>query len=220
LFQCVGGDGPIEFVPIDFTQAGDGFEPRHYGLEALLSAIGQVAPASIVTTLAELRTAGADRAARHAHPRILGYAFVAAAVDSVPIAGAIAVPGVQAKLLHTLAEIYGVPWDRRTMTAFAGCLGAGVITRLLATFGVREVVKLVPVYGQTAGAAVAAAASFSTTYALGKAAGYFLARARLGESDPAGVAAAYKRALETALGMARERGLFSAGAKGGDHAPR
>ena len=34
----------------------------------------------------------------------------------------------------------------------------------------RQLVKLIPVYGQTAGAAAAAAASFAATYALGKAA--------------------------------------------------
>ena len=47
-------------------------------------------------------------------------------------------------------------------------------------FGVRQLVKLIPVYGQTAGAAAAAAASFATTYAMGKAASYFLIRRRQG----------------------------------------
>jgi len=57
----------------------------------------------------------------------------------------------------------------------------------------------VPVYGQTAGALAASAASFATTFALGKAACYFLARRRIGESDMKGVAETYSAALADAL---------------------
>ena len=208
MLDGVGGNGPIEYVPIDFTLPEDGFEPRFYGLDALLDGIGRVAPAGIAATVSELRWAASDRTARIAHPRILGYAAAAAAVDVVPVAGVVAVPGVQAQLLRVLAGIYGVAWDRQTLTTFASCLGAGVLARLIATFGIREAAKLIPVYGQTAGAAAAAVASFSTTYALGKAAGYFLERRRRGEaSDPAGVADTYKQALAAALALARERGV-------------
>ena len=208
MLDGVGGNGPIEYVPIDFTLPEDGFEPRFYGLDALLDGIGRVAPAGIAATVRELRWAASDRTARIAHPRILGYAAAAAAVDVVPVAGVVAVPGVQAQLLRVMAGIYGVAWDRQTLTTFASCLGAGVLARLIATFGIREAAKLIPVYGQTAGAAAAAVASFSTTYALGKAAGYFLERRRRGEaSDPAGVADTYKQALAAALALARERGV-------------
>lgn len=208
LFDGVGGNGPIEYVPIDFTLPEDGLEPRLYGLEALLDGIGRVAPAGIAATVSELRTAASDRAARIAHPRILGYAAAAGAVDVVPVAGMVAVPGVQAQLLRVLAGIYGVAWDRQTLATFASCLGAGALARLLALFGIRQAAKLIPVYGQTAGAAAAAVASFSTTYALGKAAGYFLDRRRRGEtSDPAGVAETYRQALAAALTLARERGV-------------
>ena len=208
MLDGVGGSGPTEYVPIDFTLPEDGFEPRFYGLDALLDGIGRVAPAGIAATVRELRWAASDRTARIAHPRILGYAAAAAAVDVVPVAGVVAVPGVQAQLLRVMAGIYGVAWDRQTLTTFASCLGAGVLARLIATFGIREAAKLIPVYGQTAGAAAAAVASFSTTYALGKAAGYFLERRRRGEaSDPAGVADTYKQALAAALALARERGV-------------
>jgi hypothetical protein len=49
--------------------------------------------------------------------------------------------------------------------------------------------------------------SFATTYALGKAACYFLGNRRIGASDPKGVAQAYKDALASALRLARERGF-------------
>jgi uncharacterized protein (DUF697 family) len=86
-------------------------------------------------------------------------------------------------------------------------LGATTLVRIASGFGARELAKLVPVYGQTAGAAAAAIMSFATTYALGKAACYFLSRRTIGASDPDGVAQAYKDALKSALCLARERGF-------------
>ena len=71
----------------------------------------------------------------------------------------------------------GCSWDKRDYAEFAGALGTGTLVRAASTFGVRQLVKLIPVYGQTAGAAAAAAASFAATYAMGKAASYFLAGA-------------------------------------------
>lgn len=201
------GTGPILFVPIDFTRPDDGFEPRFYGLEALLVAVTEVAPHSIGAMVKEMRASSRERAARQANPLILGHAAAAAAADIVPVAGAIAVPGVQARLLHTLAAQRGVEWDRRALTEFGGCLGASILTRLAAGFGIRQLAKLVPVYGQTLGSAAAAATSFATTYALGKAALVFLSRREHGEHDPEAVARAYREALEKAFGLARERGI-------------
>lgn len=201
MLGCIPGSGPLRFVPIDFTKEGDGLEPRDYGLESLLEAIGEAAPEGLSATLRLLHARGLDRIAQQASPHILSYARIAAAVDAVPVAGAIAVPGVQAKLLHTLAGLYGVAWDARTLREFAACLGGGIAARLLASFGIRQIAKLVPGYGQTAGAAVAAASSYATTYALGKAAVLFLSRRKSGEHDPAAVASAYRFALKSALSV-------------------
>jgi uncharacterized protein (DUF697 family) len=209
----IGGTGPVLFAPVDLTRADDGFDPRHYGLDALLAAIAEAAPASIAATLDQLASTAADRIVARDNPLILGHAAAAAAADLVPVAGAVAVPGVQAKLLHALALRHGVEWDRRAMAEFGACLGAGVLSRLAAQFGIRQLVKLVPVYGQSVGAAAAAATSFATTYALGRAALEFLKRRKRGESDPDAVAAAYRESLAKAFGMARERGL-GAGAPG------
>ena len=62
-------------------------------------------------------------------------------------------------------------------------LGTGTLVRVASSFGVRQLVKLIPVYGQTAGAAAAAAASFAATYAMGKAAVYFMAMRKKGETS-------------------------------------
>ena len=65
LFEAVGGSGPMHFVPIDFTQAEDGFEPRYYGFESLLDALAGALPASVATTLRQLQASGLDLSLIH-----------------------------------------------------------------------------------------------------------------------------------------------------------
>ncbi len=203
LFEGLPGNGLCIFVPIDFTLPEDGFEPKEYGLPALLDALTLAAPAGLVAALKDANAKTGDTLANEAHPHIVGYATAAAAADAVPVAGAIAVPVVQSKMLHSLARIYGVSWNRKALTEFAACLGIGAISRLAAGFGFRELAKLIPVYGQTAGAAAAAATSFATTFAIGKAACYFLALHRAGGRDPKGVSEAYAAALAQAFRFRR-----------------
>lgn len=192
------GSGAIEFVPIDFTRPGDGLQPQHYGLSAMQDALLRVAPAAIAAALGPDRGLHGARA-RRARSHILGYAAAAAAADVLPIAGVVAVPGLQAKMLHSIASIYGTAWDRRMFGEFTAALGTGVVVRTLTTFGVRELAKLVPIYGQTAGAAAAAAMSFATTYALGVAAVYFLGERERGSTSSTGVVDAYRQALRDAF---------------------
>ena len=206
LFSGLPGNGPVLFVPIDFTQPGDGFEPTDYGLPELLQALKTAAPAGVVAALKDTNARSDDWLAKEAHPHIMGYAAAAAAADAVPVAGAVAVPVVQSKLLHSLGHIYGVEWNRKALGEFAACLGAGAVSRMVAGFGLRELAKLIPVYGQTAGAAAAAATSFATTFAIGKAACYFLAQHRAGNTDPQGVAKTYSAALSEAFRLRKARG--------------
>lgn len=214
LFAGMPGRAPVAFVPIDFTLAADGYTPQFFGLDAFKAAIAAAAPAAVAGALDMLGSDADDAREARAHPQIVGYAMAAAAADLVPVAGLVAVPGVQAKLLHTLGGIYGVAWDRRTMTEFAGALGTSVLLRYASGFGLRQLTKLIPVYGQTAGAAAAATVSFGTTFALGKAACYFLRRRRAGVIDKPGVARVYAEELQRAFGLARERGLDGNGPAG------
>ena len=115
-------------------------------------------------------------------------------------------------MLRQLAKLYGARWDKRAYAEFAGALGTGTLIRVASTFGVRQLVKLIPVYGQTAGAAAAAAASFAATYAMGKAASYFLAMRQQGRKSEE-VASVYQAALREAFHLAKERDL-GAGATG------
>ena len=84
---------------------------------------------------------------------MLGYASAAAAVDAFPAIGLVGVPTIQGKLLHALAARYGYDWDKGVTRDFLTALGTSFVYRYLVSFLAREAGKLVPVYGQTAGAA-------------------------------------------------------------------
>jgi uncharacterized protein (DUF697 family) len=203
-FKKLPGTSGLAFVPIDFTQPGDGFEPTDYGREALVSALIAAAPVAVALALAELPGAPGRTDTRKANAHILGFAVAAGASDAMPVAGVVAVPMVQAAMLRQLAKLHGMQWDRRTYAEFLGALGASTLVRTASTFGIRQLVKLVPGYGQTVGAAAAAAASFATTYAVGKAATYFLERRRRGESAEQ-VASVYRETLQNAFRLAKNR---------------
>jgi uncharacterized protein (DUF697 family)/predicted GTPase len=206
LFRASLGRGEPHFVPIDFTRPEDFLEPEAYGREALLETLIAAAPAAVAVALAELPGSDADRSAERFNAHILGFALAAGASDAVPLAGVVAVPVVQAAMLRQLAKLHGVRWDKRAYAEFAAALGAGTLVRTASSFGLRQLIKLIPVYGQTAGAAAAAAASFAATYAMGKAANYFLTRRRQG-AQAAEVTAVYRKALSEAFRLAKARAI-------------
>ena len=128
------------------------------------------------------REAG-EEAARFAtlRPLVLWYAGAAGASDAAPILGAIGVPALQGAMLHALARRYGLEWTRARIALFASALGSGALLHFALWHGLRQGAKLVPVVGQTLGAATAATASFAATYALGRAAAAWLYRNARGE---------------------------------------
>lgn len=178
-FGALPGEIPVRWVPIDLTLPEDGFDPPDYGLDALWQAIDGV---SSLRLQALLRSdAGVrDAYARSAHPHIVGYAIAAAGVGALPLVDLVGVPAIQAKMLQSLAALYGQDWDRRAILEFLGLLGTGIGVAYAARSAGRAVVKLIPVWGQTAGAVWGATASGATTYALGKAAGFHFNRRRRG----------------------------------------
>jgi uncharacterized protein (DUF697 family) len=198
------GSGPVRFVPIDLTRPDDGFDPPDYGREALIDTLVALAPSAVTVALRELPgvEGAADERAVNAH--ILGFAAAAGASDALPVAGVVTVPVLQAAMLRKLAQLYDISWDRRGYAEFIAALGTGTLLRTASTFGVRQLVKLVPGYGQTIGATAAAAASFAATYAIGKAASYYLAQRRRGAAA-ADVATVYRDALRNAFRMAQHR---------------
>ena len=204
LFEGLPGRGPVRFVAVDLTRPSDGFTPADYGRDALIDTLVDVAPGAVKVAVKELSGSPWDAEAHAANPYILGFAAAAGASDALPIAGIVTVPVLQAAMLRRIAQIHKVPWDRRSYTEFLAALGAGTLVRTASTFGIRQLVKLVPVYGQTVGAATAAAASFAATYAIGKAASYYLAHRKRGLAAD-DLASVYRDALRDAFGLAQQR---------------
>ncbi|SNT40118.1 YcjF family protein [Tropicimonas sediminicola] len=146
------------------------------GLDALRGQLLDALPAAGLL-LEKSRAGDAEYLEFQKHKRcVLSYASVALTSDLAPVVGFVAVPTTQLKMLHAMGLRYGVKWDRKVGAAFLSTMGLSVGARYATNFGLRELAKLIPVYGQTVGAATAGAISFATTYALGRAAAYFLYR--------------------------------------------
>ncbi|MEH6451489.1 MAG: GTPase [Psychromonas sp.] len=112
---------------------------------------------------------------------VLWYAGSASASDLIPGVGLVSVPAIQAKMLHALANQYGVEWNKRTFSELIGTLGSGFALQYSVKLGARQLIKFIPVYGQTVGAVAAAAMSFGTTYGLGRTACYYFYHKSKGE---------------------------------------
>jgi uncharacterized protein (DUF697 family)/energy-coupling factor transporter ATP-binding protein EcfA2 len=167
--------------------------------EAVVKALLQVLPgAALALTRQEVRTAEQEAFAG-VRGRVLFWAGLAGSTDVAPVVGLVSVPAAQIGMLNDLGTRYGVDWSAGTRAAFAGALGAGLAMRMGAGFGLRQLGKLVPVYGQTVGAAAAGGLSFATTFALGRAAAYFLHHRAAGEEmSVEDLRAVYARALTRA----------------------
>jgi uncharacterized protein (DUF697 family) len=189
------GIAPAYWAPIDLTLPDDDFEPAYYGLEALWAAVEAVSALGLQAMLrgdAGIR----DVYERAAHPHIVGHALAAAGVGALPLVDLIGVPAVQAKLLHSLAILYGQNWDGRAISEFLGLLGAGIGVGYVARTVGRELIKFIPWWGQTVGVIWGATTSGATTYALGKAAGYyFSSRQQARPMDAATLRRVYAEAL-------------------------
>jgi uncharacterized protein (DUF697 family) len=160
----VFGEFEPRFVPVDFTLPEDGFEPEHYGLDALWEAIEDAVPLGLRGMLQdarEIRRPLRDIYFRTAHPHVLSYAAAAGAAAAVPIP-LIDIPlclAIQSKLFHTVASIYGQEVSAARIGEILSAIGIGVAARL----GGREVFKLIP----GVGSAVAALFAAASTYGLG-----------------------------------------------------
>ncbi len=203
--QQIPGFAPVRWVAVDLTLPDDGFDPPDYGLEALWQAIESLTSLGLQHQLKgdkELH----DLYARTAHQHIVGYALTAAGLGALPAVDLVAVSAVQAKLLHSLAVLYGQQWDRNTITEFLGLIGAGIASSYLTRWLSRAVVKIIPFWGQTVGALWGASSSGATTYALGKAAIYFFVRRRNGLNvDADTLRGIYAHELERGAAMLKQR---------------
>ncbi len=203
--QQLAGSAPVSWVAVDLTLPEDGFEPVNYGLEELWQAIETASSFGLQSLLSGDKEIH-DLYARTAHQQIISYSYTAAGLGALPIVDLVAVSATQAKLLHSLAVIYGQQWDKQTITEFLGLVGAGMATGYLTRMIGRAVTKVIPVWGQTVGAVWGASSSGATTYALGKASVYFFEQRKDGlHVDQETLRKIYADAFENGAAILRKR---------------
>jgi uncharacterized protein (DUF697 family) len=154
-------------VPVDITPPEEGFREPDYGGEALKQALVEVLPAAYRQTFLTVEEANRslrDLYARHATPYITFYSLLATTAGAIPLpwVDLLILPGIQTRMIHHVARLYGQPFKAQHFGELAGALGLGMLVRQ----GIRELMKFIPYVGSVAGGALAGA----STFALGKAA--------------------------------------------------
>ncbi len=207
LFDGLRGPPP-RFVPIDFTLTEDGLPPADYGLEQLWQVLEEVGPAAFEALHRASADAESDRTRAKSRPLIYGYGATAAGAGAVPIplVGLGGLAGVITLMLRGLAVRYDVAWTPATFAQFSGAVGGGALVWWTLRYGLREMLKLIPVAGTVAAGALNAAAGFAVTVAIGEAACVWLAYQRRGLDAPtAEVRRAFAEGLAAGLKQAKER---------------
>jgi uncharacterized protein (DUF697 family) len=185
LFGGLRGPPP-RFVPIDFTVPEDGFPPHDFGLEMFWRVLEEAGPAAFEALHRARAEAESDRIRAKSRALIYGYGAAAAGAGAVPvpIVGVGGLAGILAIALRTLAARYGVAWTPGTFAQFSGAVGGGALAWWILRYGLREILKLIPVVGTAAAGALNAAAAFAVTVGIGEAACVWLAYRRRGLTAP------------------------------------
>ncbi|MGL6258693.1 YcjF family protein [Vibrio sp. WXL210] len=169
--------GPIVSQTVDFI--GDQHGP--YNLEPLIDKLSEILPMVALLASEQNHRNLEEQNFAHLEKEVLWYAGGASGSDLVPAVGLVSVPALQAKMLHSLANQYGLEWSKRMFSEFIAALGTSVALQYSIKLASRQVIKLIPGYGQTVGAVSAAVMSFATTYGLGRAACYYFYHLREGK---------------------------------------
>jgi len=205
-FADLPGSAPVRFVPIDFTQPGDGFSDLGYGASALEGAIVELAPGALSARLRELADGGNNEINSAVFAAILSWSFIAGAGGLIPVpfvdAGVITV--AIAGLLRALARFYKIELTAQVFAAFGSSLGSGVLISWLARYAGREALKLIPFVGTPAGMALSSAAAFAFVFAIGHAASTYFGYLKRGEAVPEdAIKDAFQRAIEEGFKRAK-----------------
>jgi uncharacterized protein (DUF697 family)/predicted GTPase len=185
-----------DIVPIDLTRPEEGYADQHYGGPVLRQSILDHLPKAFRQTLLALDEAThefRDAALKRAMPLVLSYSTLAAGAGAIPVpfVDLLLIPGIQAKMVHALADAYGQPMTTERFWEIASSIGTGVVARQAA----RETAKFIPGIGVAAGAALA----WGLTYALGRAFCQYFQSIREGHvPDPAQL----KQLFEAEMGRA------------------
>ena len=157
-------------MPIDFTMPEDGFSPQDYGLEMLWRVLEEAGPRAFEALHRARAEAENDRIRAKVRPLIYGYGAAAAGAGAVPvpIVGVGGLAGIIAMTLRALAARYEVAWTPRTFAQFSGAVGGGALAWWTLRYGLREMLKLIPLVGTVAASALNAAAAFAVTVGIGE----------------------------------------------------
>lgn len=185
-----------DIVPIDLTRPEEGYNDPDYGGPELRQSILDHLPKAYRQTLLALDATThefRDAALKRAMPLVLSYSTLAAGAGAIPVpfVDLLLIPGIQAKMAHALADVYGQPMSTQRFWEIASAVGSGVVARQAA----REAAKFIPGIGVAAGAALA----WGLTFALGRAFCQYFQSIREGHvPDPAQL----KQLFEAELGRA------------------
>ncbi|HEX5269824.1 MAG TPA: DUF697 domain-containing protein, partial [Gemmataceae bacterium] len=104
------------------------------------------------------------------------YSLLATTAGAIPVpwVDLLILPGIQTRMVHHVARLYGQPMKAQHFGELAGALGLGMIVRQ----GIRELMKFIPYVGSVAGGALAGA----STFALGKAACFYYSGVQQGHA--------------------------------------
>lgn len=104
-----------------------------------------------------------------AHACFKNYTMGALAVGFVPVplADMAALTAIQLKMVHSLANIYDVPFSKNIVKSIIGSMVGGSVAVTLA-LPVASLVKLIPIIGQSSGIISTSAIGAASTYAVGK----------------------------------------------------
>jgi uncharacterized protein (DUF697 family) len=199
---------PPRFVPLDFTLPEDGLPPQDFGLETLWRALEATGPLAFEALHRARADRDSDRMRAKARPLIYGHAAAAAGAGAIPVplVGVGGLASVLGLMLRTLAVRYEVVWTRGAFAQFTGAIGGGAFLWWGLRYGVREIVKLVPVIGAAAVGAFNAAAAFAVTVGMGEAACVWLGYQRRGQTAPnEEVRRAFAQGLSAGLRQAERR---------------
>ena len=183
----------VDAVAVDFELVGGGAT----GVDELKSQLAEFVPVLALVSDREEHVNAEENNFAHLKREVLWYCGAAGASDAVPGVGLVSVPVIQGKMLHSLAGQYGVEWNKKLMSEFVGALGAGFGIQYASRLGIRQLVKFIPLYGQTVGSVTAVTISFCSTYAIGRVACKYLYHKKRGEAVPEDeMKAMYKKALD------------------------
>ena len=190
-------------VPIDLTKPEEGFAQPEFGGRRLEEALIEVLPAGcrqVLLHLEDLRKSLADLTARQALPTIIRYSSLAATAAATPLpwVDIPAVMALQTRLIYVLADLYDQKMNVELLSKMAGAAAGQLALR----FAVKAPLKLVPILGQTANAAMA----FAYTFSLGKACCWYFGEVRNGHvPSPEDLNQVWGEQLEQATNVWRKR---------------